>query len=150
MRIVYIMKYTKDSLQIQSFIKKFDKIASENLTKTRLDIIKSFFVKLNSFHYDKLHCTSQLSVSHNHSQDKSGLFNEIPYKIRIDIEENYNTSHTITYVIHSKIVKYHIYDKTELNRMIIENMVHKMNMWLSIAYEQADNKCSNTLDVHIF
>jgi hypothetical protein len=144
------MKFTKDSVRIQNFIKKFDKIASENLTKTRIDVIKSFFIKLNRFHDDKLLSVSELGIFHNHTVEKTELFNIIPSKIRIDIEENYNIAHLITYIIHSKTVNYHIYDKTELNRNTINGMINKMNLWLSIAFEQASNECSSKLDIHLF
>jgi hypothetical protein len=144
------MEFTRDSLRIQKFIKKFDKIASENLTKTRADVIKSFFIKLNKYHYDKLHCVHRLSILRNCAVDKTELFNNIPRKIRSDIEENYNTVHFITYIIHSKTVKYHIYNKCELKSNVIDNMVHKMNLWLAIAIEQANNQCSNNLDIHLF
>ena len=144
------MKFTSDSIRIQKFIKKFDKIASENLTQTRADIIKSFFIKLNKIHYDKQHCISRLSILRNHTIEKTSLFNAIPSKIRSDIEVNYNTAHLITYIIHSKTINYHIYDKAELKSNIIDNMVNKMNLWLSIAIEQANNECSNKLDIHLF
>lgn len=144
------MKFIEDSIQIQKFIKKFDKIASENLTKTRTAIIKSFFIKLNNNHYNKPHCISRLAVLRNHTVEKNGLFNIIPQKIRTDIEDNYNTAHLITYIIHSKTVNYHIYDKMELNSGLIDNMIYKMNLWLSIAFEQANNECSNKLDIHLF
>lgn len=144
------MEFTRDSIRIQKFIKKFDKIANENLTKSRADVIKSFFIKLNKYHYDKPHCVRRLSILRNHSVDKSGLFNAIPHKIRIDIEENYNTQHLVTYIIHSKTVTYHIYNKSEIKGNNIDNIVHKMNLWLSIAFEQANNECSNNLDIHLF
>ena len=64
------MVFTKDSGTIQKFIKTFDKIASENLTKTRRDIINSFFIKLNKNHYDKPHCISRLAVLRNHAVEK--------------------------------------------------------------------------------
>ena len=144
------MSFTNDSIRIQKFIKTFDKIASENFTKTRISVIKSFFIKLNQNHYDKPHCISRLSILRNHTVEKNDLFNNIPYKIRTDIEENYNTAHLITYIINTKTVNYHIYDKPELNSGIINNMIYKMNLWLSIAFEQANNECSNKLDIHLF
>ena len=144
------MKFTEDSIRIQKTIQKFDKLASENLTKTRTDIIKSFFIKLNKNHYDRPHCIRRLAIFRNHIVEKHDLFNVIPYKIRTDIENHYNTAHFTTYIIHSKIVNYHIYDKTELKNVIIENMIYKMNLWLSIAIEQANNECSNKLDIYLF
>lgn len=144
------MKFTEDSIRIQKIIKKFDKIASENLTKTRTDIIKSFFIKLNKNHYDRPHCISRLAILRNHIVEKHDLFNVIPYEIRTDIENQYNTAHLTTYIIHSKTINYHIYNKTELNTAIIESMIYKMNLWLSIAIEQANNECSNKLDIHLF
>jgi len=144
------MKFTEDSTGIQKIIKKFDKIASENLTKTRTDIIKSFFVELNKNHYNKPHCISRLVVLRNHTIEKNDLFNIIPSKIRTDIENHYNTAHLITFIIHSKVVNYHIYNKTELNSSTIDNMIYKMNLWLSIAINRANNECSNKLDIHLF
>lgn len=144
------MEFTNDSTKIQKYIGKFDKIASENFTRTRRDIIKSFFIELNKYHYDKPHCISRLAISRNHTVDKDDLFHIIPRKIRMDIENNYNTAHLLTYIIHSKVVNYHIYDKTELNSSIIDNMIYKMNLWLSIAIIRANNECSNKLDIHLF
>ena len=144
------MVFTKDSGTIQKFIKTFDKIASENLTKTRRDIINSFFIKLNKNHYDNPHCISRLAVLRNHTVEKNDLFNIIPHAIRTDIEINYITAHLITYIINKKTVNYHIYEKTELNSRTIDNMIYKMNLWLSIATEQANNECSNKLDIHLF
>lgn len=146
----YIMKFTRDSVLIQKFITKFDKIASENLTKTRTDIIKSFFKKINRLHFNKLKSGSSLAILYNRPVNKTKLFNTIPYTIRRDIETNYNTAHLITYTISSNTVNYCIYEKVELDRAIINKMVTKMNLWLSIAFEQANNECSKTLDIYLF
>ena len=143
------MDYTNESKQIQKYINNFDKIACENLTKKRADIIKSFFVKLNKYHYQQPRCISRMSVTRNFKTIKTDLFNYIPDTIRLDIENNYKTLHITTFLIHSKTVTYHIYNKTELNSEVANQMIYKMNLWLSIAMEAAENNCSNKLDVHL-
>jgi len=144
------MEFTNDSIQIQTFISKFDMIACETLTKTQRGIIKSFFVKINKNHYDKPHCISRLIVLRNHTLNKNDLFNNIPSEIRSDIHTNYNTLHLTKYAIQSKTITYNIYNKTELSSGKLDNMIYKMNLWLSIAIEHANNKCSNELEIHIF
>lgn len=145
------MSFTEESIKLQKFLKSFDKFTTENLTKTHKLVIKSFFEKMNYYHYNKPPCLNGLNTKHDYKIKYSNLFNAIPEKIQNDIKSNYTTIYKTTYKIHSKTVNYNIYIKpNQITTKEIDDMIYKMNLWLSIAVEIANNACSGTLDIHFF
>ena len=82
------MSFTEESIKLQKFIKSFDKFTIENLTKTRKPVIKSFFVKMNYYHYNKPPCLNGLNTKQDYKIKYTNLFNAIPEKIQNDITKS--------------------------------------------------------------
>ena len=143
------MNYTDGSLQLQNYINSFNNIPIRELTITRSNIMKQFLVKLNDAYYTKFSCLQQL-YSYSQVSYQNQLFNSIPNLIQNDIISNHRNSYKFTYKIRDRQVVYHIHDKNALQSDLINYMLLKMNMWLYIAFEAANNHCSNVLDIYIF
>lgn len=143
------MNYTNGSLQLQKYIKGFDKINIRELTITRSNILKQFLIKINEAYYNKFSCLQQL-YSYTHVSYQNHLFSSIPNLIKNEIISKYRNYYKFSYKIGIKTVVYHIHDKTHLQVETINDMLLKMNMWLLIAFEAANNHCSDVLDVYIF
>ena len=94
-------------------------------------------------------CLQQL-YSYTHVSYQNHLFSSIPNLIKNEIISKYRNYYKFSYKIGIKTVVYHIHDKTHLQVETINDMLLKMNMWLLIAFEAANNHCSDVLDVYIF
>jgi len=142
------MNYTEDSLQLQKYIKDFN-IPIRELTITRSNIIKQFFIKMNEAYNTRFSPLQQL-YSYSEISYQNELFSYIPNQIHNVIVSQYKNYYKISYKIGSKNVIYHIHDKNPLEQDAINVMLLKMNMWLYIAFQAANNHCSDVLDIYIF
>lgn len=146
---IVVMIYTDDSLQLQKYIKHFNKISIRELTIRRSNIIKQLFITLNEASQNNFTLMQQ---HHSYSEVSyaNQLFSSIPNVIQKDIVYNYRNYYKITYKIGNKHVVYHLHSKHGIQQDYIETMILKMNMWLYIAFKFANNDCSDVLDVYIF
>lgn len=145
----YFMNYTQDSLKLQKYTNVFNAIPIKELTITRSNIIKQFFIKMNEAYNIRFSPLQQL-YSYSEVSYQNNLFRSIPDEIYNVIISQYKHCNKISYKIGNKNVIYHIHDKKHLAQETINDMLLKMNMWLYIAFEIANNHCSDVLDIYIF
>ena len=143
------MNYTDGSLQLQKYIKHFNTIPIRELTITRYNIIKQIFIKMNES-YNTRFSPLQQFYSYSEISYQNHLFSSIPNEIHNVIVSQYKNYYKFSYKMGSKNVTYHIHDKNPLEQDTINTMLLKMNMWLYIAFQAANNHCSDVLNIYIF
>lgn len=145
------MTYTQESLFLQNIFKRFNDFNVKKMNKTNEKILRSFLIKIHQAFNTKYKPIKQIVYSNSYyTKINSSLFNAIPLKIKGDIQNNYSNYYNISYIIGDKTINYNICNKMPLNAATLDDMIQKMNMWLTIAFEAANNHCSDTLDVYLF